>query len=285
MHLYIGSPVPLPPARRKLRRGPALPGAVTQGPRRRAPSVLDADDLHGALRLSPKHEPRRHHRERLGRYRNQTLTPMRTEHYTPDTICHCIGVPGFETDPDLAVAGESIRLLLQPSFHPEVCITFSRGPDQATVSVIAARAMVWHQPSPTRVPTGRDRGDVSTDCFASHAAALAAASSRDEAALIIDGMPVDALLVQDGRSVLKVRRNAGCQSTFGACVAQVISTAWNSLQDIPCRNALAHAARYTGLDLPLFPEAAGKPSIQTLILGADAERRELLDALKQHHGG
>lgn len=123
------------------------------------------------------------------------------------------------------------------------------------------------------------------DCFASLAAALTTASSRDGAALIIDGMPVDALLVQVGRSVLKVRRNAGSQCDFGACVAQIISAAWSSLQNIPCRNALAHAARYTGLELPLFPEAAGRPSIQTLVLGADEERRELLAALKQHHGG
>lgn len=210
---------------------------------------------------------------------------MRTEHYRPDTICHCIGVPGFESDPDLAAAGESIRLLLQPSFHPEVCITLNKCPEQATVSVVAARAMVWHQPSPAPMPTDSDRGEVSMDWLTCFAAAIATASGQEDAGLVIDGMPVDALLVQDGRSVLKVRRNADCQSDFGACVAQVISTAWKSLQNIPCRNALAHAARYTGLDLPLFPEAAGKPSIQTLVLGTDEERRELLDALKQHHGG
>lgn len=209
---------------------------------------------------------------------------MLPDHYTPATVCQCIGLPGFETDPDLTSSGEAIRILLQPSFHPEVCITFKSGPKESAVSVVAARAMVWHLLNPAPVLADQDQGEVSMECFTHLATALAAAGSNPEGTgIVLDGMPANALLMRNGELLFKAHHNAGTPSAFSTFVAQAISAAWGSLQSSPCRNALVHAAAYTGLDLPLDPEPPQKPTVETMVLGSEEDRRELLNALKQHH--
>lgn len=135
---------------------------------------------------------------------------MRPDHYTPETICRCIELPGFETDPDITSSGEAIRLLLQPSFHPEVCITFKNGPRESAVSVVAARTMVWHLLNPAPVLAEQDQGEISMECFTHLATALAAASGNQGAtSIVLDGMPVNALLMRNGELLFKVRHNAG----------------------------------------------------------------------------
>lgn len=209
---------------------------------------------------------------------------MLLAHYTPKTICQCIGLAGFETDPDIALTGEAIRLLLQPSFHPEICITVKNGPQDALVSVVAAQAMVWHQLAPAPILADQDQGQVSMECFTRLSTAVAAAgSSLDGTGVAIDGMPVDALLMRNGELILKIHHNASTSSAFKTFVAHAISAAWSSLQSAPCRNSLAHAAKYAGLDLPLDPEPARKPTVETMVLGSEEDRQELLNALKQHH--
>jgi hypothetical protein len=188
---------------------------------------------------------------------------MRTDHYTPDTICQCLGLPGFEADPDVTSSSEAIRILLQPSFHPEVCVTFRSRPKESAVSVAAARAMVCHLLNPAPVLTDQDQGEIDIESFTSLPTAQAAAcSSLEGTGIVLDGMPANALLMRDGEPLFKVRHNAGTPSAFSTFVAQAIKAAWGSLQSSPCRNALAHAAAYTGLDLPLDTEPPRKSTVE-----------------------
>lgn len=206
---------------------------------------------------------------------------MQTDAYTPTNICQCLGLVGFDVDPQLSKANEAIRLLLKPSFHPEVCVTIVDG----RVSVVAARWMIWRQFEPAPMLTDRAEGELSEETFARLVAKFNEASTTVQGTgLAIDGMPVDALLFRSGSQVLRVQQNVGLRAPFAAISAQVISEAWNSLESAYCRNALAEAGKYAGLTLPLTPEPPRKPTIETLILGPEGDRIQLMQALKKHHG-
>jgi hypothetical protein len=205
---------------------------------------------------------------------------MHIKAYTPETICQCLGLVGFEVDPGLSKAGEAMRLLLMPSFHPEVCITIADG----RVSVVAARSMIWRQSDPAPMFAYKDEGEITAESFSRLIAAFAEVADVTKASgLAIDGMPVDFLLLQRGSPLQRVQHNVGRQSRFATFAAQVVSAAWNSLQNVYCRNALAKAAKYGGLELPLIPEPPRKPTIGTLVLGPEEDRAQLLEALRKHH--
>jgi hypothetical protein len=79
-----------------------------------------------------------------------------------------------------------VRLLLKPSFHPEVCITFAQG----RVSVVAARFMICRLFEPAPMLTDRAEAAVDAAVFAKLLESLAPVAHPGAVpGIVIDGMP------------------------------------------------------------------------------------------------
>ena len=205
---------------------------------------------------------------------------MRIEAYTPEVICQSLGLPSFAADPSCTTAKEAVRVLLMPSFHPEVCLTIADGKS----SVVSAREMIWRQFEPAPMITDKAAGEVPAESVAVLAAALLQTTQDVElSGIAIDGMPTEIRLFREGKVLLEVRENVGRKSVLASYVAQAISTVWSSIENAYCRNALAEAAEYAGVSLPRVQEPPRKPTIETLVLGPEEERTQLLEALRKHH--
>jgi hypothetical protein len=201
---------------------------------------------------------------------------MRTDAYTAEAICSSLGLSSFANDPVCTHAKRSVRVLLTPSFHPEICLTFA----DDKLEVISARKMIWHQVEPAPVLTDRAKQTIPpgvlTDLF-EHLEAEETSSNSGWG--MIDGMSAELLAFRDGVLVLSTGRRDCLRGDSSAWVKLAISLAWPSLSDPHCRNALAAAARYIGENLPLDIEPARKPAVTTLVLGPAEDRAELLAAI------
>ena len=200
---------------------------------------------------------------------------MDPKHYTADAICQAMGFPGF-VDP--ALPSPSIRLLLKPSFDPEVCVTLSAGGDRPRLSVVAFTTMFWHHPGPVPyAPAAREEvvipRDVTTDLWGRFAAAHDAAHEMAGRMVCIDGMPVECVAVENGEA----RRFA--ESPYRPAVAEFVSRsiwwAWTACRVPRVRNALAACARYVGKDYPreVVPEAPAP--VRIMVLGTVENRAEV----------
>jgi hypothetical protein len=210
---------------------------------------------------------------------------MMTDDHTAEDFCRSLGLSGFAEDSQLAVPGEVLRLLLRPSFHPGLCITISGKESHAEISVAAARDMHIRQLAIGPDFVDRDHGATSAESFADLVASLSAIHSADKAPIVLDGMPVNVLLRRDGVPELSVRGNPTPDSALCLLAAQAISQAWAGIQGIPCKNALARAGRYVGVDLPSLTEPEQKQATQILVLGPEEDRQQLLQALRQSYEG
>ena len=210
------------------------------------------------------------------------LAPMKTDLYTADAICKSMGLPSFELDPACTGAAEGIRLLLKPSFHPEICLTFA----DDHVSVVCAREMIWRQVEPSPMFTYRSEAALPAGAFETLLTSLVPMSRSDSKAvpgITIDGMPTELLHFRSGALVLKVGGNGGRKGDFSAFVALAIDTAWQCSSNSHCRNSLAEAAEYVGSILPREADLPRKPVVQTMVLGPDEDRAQVLEALRRHH--
>lgn len=204
---------------------------------------------------------------------------MRTELYTAELICKCMGLPSFEQDPACTSADEAVRLLLKPSFHPEICLTFADG----LVSVVSARSMIWHQFEPSPILTDRAEGNLSPASFTKLLDSMVPVARPGAVpGIMIDGMPSELLRFRQGALELKVGGNAGVKGDFSAFVALALTTAWGCISSPHCRNSLAEAAHYVGMKLAREQEPTRKPTIETMILGPQEDRAQLLEALRKH---
>ena len=193
-----------------------------------------------------------------------------------------MGMPAFEQDPACTDVPEAVRVLLKPSFHPEVCLTFVEG----NVSVVCARSMVWRQFEPAPMVTDRADGTFSANLFTELTSSIVPASHRGTVSgIMIDGMPVEALHFQSGGVKLKIGGNAGRKGDFSGFVARAIATAWTAISNPYCRNSLAEAAEYVGRRLPRESEPPRKPTIGTIVLGPKEDREQLLEALRRRRDG
>jgi len=124
-----------------------------------------------------------------------------------------MGMPAFEQDPACTSVPEAVRLLLKPSFHPELCLTFVEG----KVSVVCARSMIWRQFEPAPMITDRADGALSAGVFNDLTSSIVPISHPGAVqGIMIDGMPAEALHFQGGSVNLKIGGNAGRKGIFRA---------------------------------------------------------------------
>jgi len=208
---------------------------------------------------------------------------MLNEQYTPDAICNAMGLPAFI---DQGLPSPTLRLLLMPSFDPEVCITLigaSEGgaSESARLSVIALAESLYQQPAPCRMPAWKEQVEVSASVFADisedFAAAVAAEREATGRMVCIDGMPVDGCHIMGTR----VERIAGhpYRPAVSRFVSRLIRMAWEACSGAGVRNGLANCGRYVGENLPREALPPITDRSRVLILGTSEDRGDLLEQL------
>ncbi len=207
---------------------------------------------------------------------------MKTEAYTAEAICVSLGIPSFIGDPACLRAKCALRLLLKPSFHPEICLTFA----DEKVLVVCARGMVWRQLEPAPMLTDRAEGVVSAEARRSLIERAAAVANLERfPSMFVDGMPSEFLLFHDGSLTLRGEGNAGRVGDFSRMVELAIVSAWNCISNVHSRNALADASEYVGKKLARESAPARKPVMETMILGVEEDRAQLIEALRTVEAG
>lgn len=198
--------------------------------------------------------------------------------YTADAICYAMGLPAFV---ERGLPLPALRLLLMPSFDPEVCITLTGGAGTAHLSVVALTESLWRQPALLRLSGWRERVEITTSAFteslADFAAAVAADREETGRMVCIDGMPVEGCHITSG-GVERIACHPYRPAVSGF-VSKLIRLAWESCSGAGVRNGLAACARYVGAS---FPQEALAPVVErsrVLILGTSEDRADLLEQL------
>jgi hypothetical protein len=208
---------------------------------------------------------------------------MRLEDYTADNICLAMNLPGFIEQSWAQAERPTMRLILTPSFHPELCLTLSRTPETALMSVTALVEQLWAHNSDVYLPCEREDVTLPASAFdeASSLFTIAHDSFDSERRyLSIDGMGSESCLV----SRTGTQRMCAHVSSHALCdqfVARLVELAWNACSRPQVRNALAQAAGYLGIKYPLQEVPPGKSNARIAVLGTPEEISDYLAMLKR----
>ena len=214
------------------------------------------------------------------------ITGENADKYTPDAICQALGLTAL-IEPECAESNSLVmRLLLKPSFHPEICITISRGLEVTDLTVLAASSQFW-----PLVRDGRMSVSLNTyqeterlglpilDEFVPDFLSVFEKVSAIERWVYVDGMGVNAVL-SSGQRIVQFGAHASIPA-LSRFISRVISVSWRSCKAPHVRNGLADAARYVGTNYAkeVIPQAPTKTRL--LILGTPDDRTELLELLRR----
>src|SRR6185312_60388 len=87
------------------------------------------------------------------------------EEYTADAICRAMNLPGFIEPGWTEREHPTLRVVLKPSFHPEVCLTISRTDNGASISVIALAEQFWAKGAAAEIRSSREEISISPETF------------------------------------------------------------------------------------------------------------------------
>lgn len=207
---------------------------------------------------------------------------MNFSDYTEDRICQEFGFPSFASDPFLVNSKLSLRLLLQPSFDAEVCISLVICGPTAMLQIAAFAEAYQYQPSPAWHPAF----DLES-CEVPLESTQTLIVSAEEA---LRNLPKRGLDVCDGMGFSLVILKKGWPSFFkgnaGAThlqpiIAPLILLALEYVQKSLCAHAVRQAGFYVGLNVEPMRISEPFPSNKLLILGTPAESQEVIQALRK----
>ncbi|MDC8015455.1 hypothetical protein [Tahibacter soli] len=227
--------------------------------------------------------------------------------YNAETICRALGLAGFA---DVPAPADTLRVVLRPSFHPEVFLALTPAGDRVDVEVVAGQWMyrqvfdapigrLWcfpprcadgrpvprHRIRTTHVDTFRTAATLPADVFRELRAALRAGMSQPARPVVqIDGVSFDVFDVEAGERRLHEATPGRPPAAEGA-VSRLVERIWHAVDDPDCRNALADVAGYFSVRLERTVPPAVAPRMPILVLGDEAERTELARALTAASGG
>lgn len=203
---------------------------------------------------------------------------VNTHDYTPDAVCQTLGLGPFDEEWARGKPAHKIRLLLCPSFDPEICIDLERGEKSSNLRVAIPSAQIWRVGPgiQTVYSASQDLGCAMYDSI--EASLRAAVSQPPRSGITLDGMPVHIAHRSLGAVVL-VRTNPGSGEPMGGLVADVIATAFEAIDNQRIRNALSSAGRYVGRDLPYREPMPAPSTTHIAVIGTPGERAEMLAAV------
>jgi hypothetical protein len=208
---------------------------------------------------------------------------MRHEDYTSDTICRAMGLSGFVENSWTESEQPFLRVVLTPSFHPEVCITVAPGANVASLSVVALVDQLWARKADVRSSCDDERVDVTPSAFEEVVGlfqAAHAAFNPNRKFVYIDGMRSESCLVSRAHT-RRIRAHVSEQQATDKFVARLVEIAWSGCKHPRVRNALAGAAIYLGIKYSLDPLPERKPVTHLAVFGSPEDRRDFLEMLKK----
>jgi hypothetical protein len=206
---------------------------------------------------------------------------MNLSDYNGSTICRVLGLPEL-CDPAWAKDGISaMRVILKPSFHPEVVITLEKNETCVRISVIVAREMIWQQITPQPTRTFREEFESDKSTFLHHMRMFDTAV-LDRMGLAIDGMAIEGLVFEDGKKRL-LNAHIALNKPAREFARHIINCYWEGCKVPEIKNALAETARYVDLKIPRVPcpNEPSKQSVNLMILGTSDERDDFLKSVKK----
>ena len=156
---------------------------------------------------------------------------------------------------------QELKMLLCPSFHPELCLVFWEEDGQTQVRATCAQSQIWALPSLAPVATATNTGSFSDPTLPqleqAFREALAQPDKRDVVKL--DGMGVHIIWRTFDRRLVVGSVNPNPDDALGTFVSTAVKLAFNALSDSACRDGLADAGLYAGLKLPYSVPRETKP--------------------------
>ena len=201
---------------------------------------------------------------------------MKREEYTDDAICSAMWLGQFEP----VGAEHVIRVLLKPSFHPEVCVTV----EPARLHVAALHSQLWYESIPSRGLLKYHAATfLSADKFADIVAAFDRAShenASERKRAYADGMGYSALRL-DGkqRSTFKGQPIERYQRSF---IVKLLLIADGAATSVHLRNRIVQCGQHVGLNWDTDPEPEEPRLSRVLVLGTGGERADYFDQLRQN---
>ena len=207
---------------------------------------------------------------------------MRLEDYTADAICQSMGLRFIEHSWAQAET-PTLRVVLTPSFHPELCITLSRTADAVRLSVVALTRQFWSQGSGVVLPTECEEAHLSSKDFDEVLALFAGVRAGFDTQgryVCVDGMGSMACLVSRA-GTQRFEAHVSEHRPAGQLVVRLIELAWNACRQPRVRNALAQVARYLSIEYPV-EEVPPQPATTPLaVLGTPEGRHDYFEMLRQ----
>jgi hypothetical protein len=199
---------------------------------------------------------------------------MTPERYTDDAVCFAMGLGQFA----LAATGDAVRIVCRPSFHPEVCLTFT--PEELVA--VALRWSLSSEPMTARMPDFSERARLSAgefeDLSAAFDRALAESKRPPKWVVIADGMSASAVRVLAGRLDRYAGHAVNEQESHFARGALSLAIAKVRTEEL--RNRISWCGRYVhprdDRTFPVTPEPSlPKPTIsRLLVMGTPDDRAE-----------
>lgn len=173
---------------------------------------------------------------------------MELYEYTPDAICRAMSIAEFADRDVLSADPAALRLLLKPSFSPELCITVV---DSALV-VTTLREMLWHRPHPCVLPSVAQRVAVDEEFLSRLGSLFAAARHEIEhgsgPVLLLDGMHMDAVW-PDGAELRELSVGVADEAVE-VFLAFILQRAFHELTHPLVLRNLQECALHANLELP-----------------------------------
>ena len=177
---------------------------------------------------------------------------MNLEDYTPGTICRSLGLGEFQTIWKRGLPTQELKVLLCPSFHPELCLVFWEEDRQTQVRATCAQSQIWALPSLASVATATNTGSFSEPTLPQLEQTFREALVQPDrrGVVTLDGMSVHIVWRNFDSRLVVEGVNPSADDALGAFVSTAIKLAFNALSDSACRDGLANAGLYAGLKLP-----------------------------------
>ncbi|MGI9410686.1 MAG: hypothetical protein ACR2OV_11470 [Hyphomicrobiaceae bacterium] len=169
---------------------------------------------------------------------------------TPDEVCQALGLPGFVTEWMPGMPRQELRVLLLPTFHPEICMEFCENEGTTMVTVTCAKSKIspFEPPSPALVD--QDSGALVDTSIAELEASLRNALIEPDALTQgRDGMDINIFWRTLRAGLIVQFANSSQHPVLGAFVAQLIPQAYLAIKCSACKDSLAEAGVYVELDL------------------------------------
>lgn len=197
---------------------------------------------------------------------------MRLEDDTEYAICAAMGVGTFAAVDAIL----TIRLLLMPSFDPEVCVTVT----PSRIEVVALGSMFKREPATGGLPKLTESAAISNEqydaavAFFSHAVAEHAVKAK---MMTLDGMLVSAFYKSDeGRASFAGHPDGPLEAAF---VVYMLEIAHSSMSGAPLKNSIARCGRYLDRLFAVETEPELQQMTNILIVGTPEERAAYFEQL------